>query len=162
MSVYGKEANCLLSCVLQDLKNPVFISGCRALGLIDKIVTGSMWRKLEKSSVSILDMSTELKKKFDLWSSDASELIEGTSRYIQDIDIHDDLVWKSLTLSDDSDIQTQELLQLLFNTFSLTTQRPLVDHLPGGTYYNVTDEFLLKKLIMFLPLMYLLKEILLL
>ena len=147
-SVHGKKANRLLDCVLQDLKNPVFISGCRALGLVDKIVTGPLWRKLEKSSVSILDMGTaycELKEKFDSWSKDASELIEGTARCILDVNIHIDSVWDSLTLSNDSDMQTQELLQLLFNTFSVTTKRLLVDHLPGGIYYNVTDEDLIKE-----------------
>ena len=35
---------------------------------------------------------------------------------------------------------TQELLQLLFHAFSVTTQKLLVDHLPNGIYYNVTDE----------------------
>lgn len=35
---------------------------------------------------------------------------------------------------------TQEILQLLFHALSVTTQRLLVDHLPNGIYYNVTDE----------------------
>jgi len=30
-------------------------------------------------------------------------------------------------------------LQILFNGFSVTTQRLLVDHLPGGKYYSVMD-----------------------
>ena len=34
---------------------------------------------------------------------------------------------------------TQELLQLLFGAFSNTTQRLLLDHLPGGMYNSVTD-----------------------
>ena len=35
---------------------------------------------------------------------------------------------------------TLELLQLLCNTFSVTTQRLLIDHLPNGIYYNDTNE----------------------
>lgn len=40
---------------------------------------------------------------------------------------------------------TLELLQLLCKAFSVTTQRLLVDHLPNGIYYNVTDEELIKE-----------------
>ena len=38
------------------IKNQVFIAGYRALGLIDKIVTGPLWRRLEESYVSVLEM----------------------------------------------------------------------------------------------------------
>ena len=48
-SIHGTQANRLLQSVLKDTKNTVFISGCRALGLIDKIVTGPLWRKLEET-----------------------------------------------------------------------------------------------------------------
>ena len=43
-SIHGKQGNRLLQCVLKDLKNPVLISGCRALGLIDN----SHWATLEE------------------------------------------------------------------------------------------------------------------
>ena len=39
----------------------------------------------------------------------------------------------------ESDLQTQELLQILFNAFSVTTQRLLIDHLPEGKHYSVTS-----------------------
>ena len=45
-SVHGKEANRLLQPVLSDLKDPNNIAGCRALCLINKVVTGPLWRKL--------------------------------------------------------------------------------------------------------------------
>jgi len=34
---------------------------------------------------------------------------------------------------------TQKVLQLLFGAFSVTTQRLLLDHLPGGKYHCVVD-----------------------
>lgn len=74
-SVHGRSANQLLASVLKDLKNPALIAGSRALGLINKIITGPLWRKLEESSVSVLEMGSiycKLKEKFDLWSSDSS------------------------------------------------------------------------------------------
>ena len=95
-SVHGKNANHLLESVLKDLKTPALIAGCRALGLIDKIITGPLWRKLEESSISVLEMGStycELKDKLDLWSSDSSSLLDGTARCIEGIAIHSDEVW---------------------------------------------------------------------
>ena len=56
---------------------------------------------------------------------------------------NNDEVWTTLTRSSTStDTLTLELLQLLFHTFSVTTQRLLVDHLPGG-YHDIMDETLI-------------------
>jgi len=142
-SVHGMQANQLLQSVLRDLKKPNLIAGCRALGLIDKIVTGPLWRKLVSKSMSVLSMGAtycEIKEQFDLWSEDASSLIDGSAICMADIDIHKDMVWEALIQSDSSDAATIEVLQLLFQAFSVTTQRLLVDHLPGGTHHDVTDK----------------------
>ena len=119
-SIHGTQANRLLQSVLKDTKNTVFISGCRALGLIDKIVTGPLWRKLEETSISILDMGStycEIKVKFHFWSKDSSKLIDGSARCILDIDVTDDEVFKALISSAANDGMTQELLQLFFMLF---------------------------------------------
>ena len=50
--------NKLLKAVLADVKVPEFLAGCKALGLINKIVTGPLWRVIESKDVSILDMNT--------------------------------------------------------------------------------------------------------
>ena len=68
-SVHGMQANQLLQSFLRDLKNPCLIAGCRALGLIDKIVTRPLWKKLVSKSVSVLAMGAtycEIKEQFDL------------------------------------------------------------------------------------------------
>ena len=145
-STHGQQANLLLKSVLRDLKNPILTTGCRGLGLIDKIITGPLWRKLSESSISVLKMSSvycEIKDKFDLWSEDASSLIDGSAICIKDISIHQDIVWERLIQSDSSDAGTVEVLQLLFRAFSATTQRLLIDHLPGG--HDVTDEDIIQE-----------------
>ena len=50
------NSNRLLQSVNADLHNPFYIAGCKALGIINKLVTGPLWRLLE-SNVSITDMS---------------------------------------------------------------------------------------------------------
>jgi E1A/CREB-binding protein len=143
-STHGQQANRLLQAVLDDLKQSVYISGCRALGLIDKAVTGPLWRKLEESNVSVLDMGTyytEMKTKFDSWSTDSRALAEGTACLSDDIPIHKDDVWNVLVASNDLiDTMTLEALQILFSAFSITTQRLLVDHLPGGIYSSFDND----------------------
>jgi E1A/CREB-binding protein len=146
--VHGKEANRLLQAVLADLKNPANIAGCRALGIIDKLVTGPLWRKLQESSASVLHMSSvysRAKNKFDVWSANSSCLLEGRD-CLEDGCIHEDNVWKALIEpSESTDVMTQELLQLLFGAFSKTTQRLLLDHLPGGMYNSITDSSLIEE-----------------
>ena len=141
-SVHGTQANLLLQAVLSDLKDPSNIVGCRALGLIDKVVTGPLWRKLMESSVSVLQLSSvysRVKTKFDEWSKDSLSVLEG-SDFLEDCpDLHKDEVWNALTESNETDVRTQEALQLLFGSFSAATQRLLLDHLPGGTYNSITD-----------------------
>ena len=48
--------NQLLRAVLADIQVPEYVAGCKALGLINKIKTGPLWRVLECSDVSILDI----------------------------------------------------------------------------------------------------------
>ena len=55
LKVWGVQ-NQLLKAVENDLHNEHYIAGCKSLGLIDKLITGPLWRLLE-SSVHILDMS---------------------------------------------------------------------------------------------------------
>ena len=70
-TVHGGNANRLLK-----FCNPMYIAGCRALGLIDKMVTGPLWRKIQESSSSILGLGSNycrMKEKFDVWSENSEE-----------------------------------------------------------------------------------------
>lgn len=131
------QPNRLLQAILSDLKQPVYISGCRALGLIEKMVTGPLWRKLEQSDVSVIDMGdyyTKMQAKFDFWSSDSQAFIEGTACIDDEVPIHQDEVWNALVESDENNTMTLEALQIVFSSFCITTQRLLIDHLPGGIH----------------------------
>lgn len=107
------------------------------------MVTGPLWRKLNESSASVLHMRsvyTRIKNKFDVWSDSSYTVLQGRE-FLEDCTcVHEDEVWNTLLESDEAtDVATQELLQLLFKSFSKTTQRLLLDHLPGGEYNAVTD-----------------------
>ena len=133
---HGSQLNQLLQAVLRDLKTPHLVAGCQALGII---VTGPFWRYLQISTISVLDMSatyTMMKEKFDEWGCDAQNLMDNKDRLFGEL-THDGDVFESLFKQ--SSAYTMELLQLLCKSFSLTIQRLLLDHLPGGQFHDVSD-----------------------
>ena len=105
------QANRLLQSVRSDLTNPCYIVGCRGLGLIDKIITGPLWRKLQESSLSVLGMGNiycEMKESFEFWGKDASDVIMGVAVIKSAGSLHKEEVWNVLTESNENDQQTQE------------------------------------------------------
>ena len=134
--------NRLLQAVLSDLQVSHFVAGARALGIIDKVITGPFWRHLESSSVSILEMSDtycKMKSNFEKWSKDAQAVMDNEDLLFPEFTNTDDPVAEVLFQSSQDDVMTQEILQLLFQSFVITLQRLVVDHLPGGMYNSVVD-----------------------
>ena len=134
--------NGLLRAILSDLRVPKHIAGCKALGIIDKLVTGPFWRKLESSTVSILDLSdiySVMKQSFDCWGEDATSVIDNQEVLFPEFTNFDDMVSKELFQQSSHDNLTQEALQLIFKSLASTTQRLVIDHLPGGQYHSVSD-----------------------
>jgi E1A/CREB-binding protein len=73
----------LVSAVCNYLKNPVYLAGCRAFGIIEKLFTGPIWRIIEASN-HILDLNEEwfnFKQTVEKMSSDASALVDGKIIY---------------------------------------------------------------------------------
>ena len=46
-----EDRNRLVSSVYNYVNNPVYLAGCRALGIIDKLLTGPIWRIIENVSI---------------------------------------------------------------------------------------------------------------
>ena len=134
--------NKLLKAVQEDLLNDHYIAGCKALGLIDKLITGPLWRLLE-SSVHILDMSDSYQKLLNFFhqcSMDSSTFITGETVPFPQIQVNKDEVWISLISASNYDNLTQQQLQTLFHTLALTTEKMLSDHLDGGQWDKPSDE----------------------
>ena len=139
--------NLLLQAVLADLKVPQYLAGCRALGMIDKLITGPLWRHLQLTSTSILTMSevyTYMMEKFEEWGDDAQVIVEGCANLLPQHETSDN-VYNALFTEADNDVMVQELLQLLFKSFAVTVQRLLLDHLPGGMFHSVTDSSMVEE-----------------
>ena len=131
-----KEDNKLLKAVFHDLQVPAYISGCRALGLINKFVTGPLWRLLE-SGIHILDMNQHyqrMEKLFSDLSVDASPFLAGNLCFFDGINITKDKVYEELIRPSEFDESTKQCLELIFGSLSIVTKRMLNDHLEGGKY----------------------------
>ena len=138
---YGAE-NSLLKAVAADLAEPVYLAGCKALGLINKLLTGPLWRVLE-SKMSILDMNevyTCMRDQFKVWSEDASSFLEGQTALFDDTTIKHGEILDDLLMENSNNAIVQELLQVLFKSFYILCERLLVDHLPGGVHDKPSEE----------------------
>ena len=134
--------NQLLKAVLADLSIPQYIAGCKALGIISKVVTAPLWRVLECKDVTILDMNerfrallTSLKN----WSSDPFSVIYGDAFVFDDFPPKEDDIYQSLFAKSNHDNTVCEILKLLFDAFYRHLMHLVEDHLPGGRYDDFGD-----------------------
>ena len=111
--------------------------GCRALGLVNKVITGPLWRVLEAPDISILDMNEyfqTLLNKLEEWSNDARPLLIGDAKLFAEFPTTEDALWNTLIEPNSTlDSCTQEILQILCSAFCVLLSRLVCDHLPGGT-----------------------------
>ena len=133
--------NLLIQALQADVKVPEFWAGCRALGLVNKFVTGPFWRLLE-SEVTITEMNNSYQNMvnhFKEWSEDASSLLTGEARLFPDIPLKIDNIFDSLLVPDENNTTVLEILQALFTAFATLFRRMVADHL-GDTYRDITDD----------------------
>ena len=91
--------NNLLKAVEEDISNRVFFAEIRALGIIDKLLTGPLWRLIEtKKSILLLNpYLLHLKIRLTDLCKDASSVLRDKKVFrLDDIEIHNDEVYDSL------------------------------------------------------------------
>lgn len=137
------DPNDLLKSVAFDSKEPVYIAGIRALGLIDKIITGPLWRIIE-TVPCVLSLNTylhQLKLNLESWSKDASPLLSGETVFGEsESEIHKDCIYEALTApSEDpmTEAYTQMALEICLGSMLIILERQAKDQLPGGKYWNL-------------------------
>ncbi|CAC5385327.1 unnamed protein product [Mytilus coruscus] len=138
-SIHGCT-NKLLSSVLVDIKEPLYIAGSRALGLISKLVCGPLWRKIEDSS-HVFYLNELLSALFDfleMGKVDSSIILSGNLKPFPD-QINNDEILNELLKPDDSDELTEQILQSLFTVMITLSKRQAGDHLPGGKFSTPTQ-----------------------
>ena len=132
------DDNNLLKAVSQDLNVKSYIAGCRALGLVDKFLTGPLWRLLVKVD-NVLDMNKYYQKIEDLClkvSENAEEFMKGNVIFFEEFEtdlMNRDEIYDALMESNEEyDLLTKQIIEIIFGGFSVITKRMLHDHLSGG------------------------------
>jgi len=139
-SIYGTP-NRLLQTVFDNIQVPQYLAGCKALGIINKYISGPLWRKLE-SKISITEMSRayqDMYDKFKEWANDSSDLLTGNDLLFPDIPLKGDVLTELLSPSPYDDLAT-ECLQIMFKSFVSLMERLLQDHLDGGKFSESSSE----------------------
>uniref|UniRef100_A0A8W8MPP0 Uncharacterized protein n=1 Tax=Magallana gigas TaxID=29159 RepID=A0A8W8MPP0_MAGGI len=137
------DPNELLKSISFDVNEKVYTSSLRALGIIDKIITGPFWRVIEKTE-NILDLNPVLlnmKLNLQDLSQDASPLLEGHLVFPEE-SVHKDEVYDSLFENTNDAIfetYTQMALELAIGGMLLILERQAKDQLPGGIYYEPSE-----------------------
>jgi len=141
------EPNQLLKSVGFDIKEKVLFAGCRALGIMDKLVTAPFWQILEADG-SILDLNEDLndlnedlyhiKQKLEQWENDGSCHFSGEEMF-QSAKIKDDHLFAELFKETDDvelDAMTQMALELVAGEMLIILERQASQQLPGGQYWE--------------------------
>ncbi|XP_072049567.1 LOW QUALITY PROTEIN: uncharacterized protein [Amphiura filiformis] len=137
------DPNNLLKAVHYDIQQKIYLAQIRALGVIDKVITGPFWRLVEKTP-NVLELNKPLNdmlQKLKSWAINATPLLEQEPLF-SNIDIHKDEVYDALfTESDDTDFTTytQVALEMILTGMVLILERQAKDQLEGGKYFNPSE-----------------------
>jgi hypothetical protein len=117
----------------------------RELGIIDKVITGPLWRLIEiKGSIlSLNPYLSILMEKLQKWGRDTSSICESDQLFF-DIPVHKDDVYESLFEDCDPELDTltQMALELLSHSILLILDRLAKDQLPTGKYADPSPELI--------------------
>ena len=119
--------------MLEDLEVDTHKAGVRALGILDKFITGPYWRKLNmcENILALNNPLQELKEKLEKLSGDCSVLLDGTFKLYPDVDVHVDAIYDVLLTPDDTDSTTQVFLEAMMHGLLLILERQAEDQLEG-------------------------------
>lgn len=131
-NVWGTP-NRLLKSVLEDASNNVNVAGCKALGLINKHITGPLWRILE-SNLHILDLPQYYQRLLTFVSDcqDPSGFMTGEDVPFPEMAITKDSVWIALVReSKKFDHLVAQILLSCFKSIEVILGRVISDQEPA-------------------------------
>lgn len=133
-------SNGLLQSLLKDLKTPFFIAGCKALGLISKLISTPLWNVIENKQVSISMMNARFLQLL-VYLNDVSENLEkyvtGECVVFDDVPIKKDQVYECLIKPRKFDENVIIILSVVLPALAKLIRKQYGDHLPGGCHENV-------------------------
>ena len=130
--------NRLLQAVKQDMDELIHVAGCRALGIVDKLITGPFWRLIEgdEEYLSLNNKIESMREKLLTWADDATPLLYNEEKLFPEIDVHEDSTYKELFRLRNTELDplTVEAVEIMMHHFACVLGRQLHDQLPGGRF----------------------------
>ena len=131
--------NKLLLSVQWDLGLTAYYVGCRALGLIEKLVIGTLWKIISKEK-HILNTSAHYQdflSFFELYVVDASAFMKGDKTLCDFAFVNKDVCYRKLITPDKLiDDMIKQSLEIIFSRLAALTRRMLHDHVGDGKFAN--------------------------
>ena len=140
----GHELNRLTRSVLHDLETPIYVAGCKALGLISKLVTTPLWDLLEDKTIHVLEMCRYylmLKNGLMDAAKNLGEFLTGKLRPFQEaVKVKEDCVYDSLVeSSEEYDHYCISILAVILPALAQYVTKKFADYLPGGKFTGLTQ-----------------------
>ena len=136
--------NFLHESISQDIDSPVFLSAFRALGIFNKLVSGPLFQKIEEQGhvFSLNKIWESLSDLMESFSKDGSAMMKAQINFLNHLRTEDEVFHDLVAETDDPVFETltQECLEMICCSCSVVIQKQLKDQLPGGKYYQPTNE----------------------
>ncbi len=131
----------MLQSILFDINEDVYLAGVRALGIIDKLLTGPFQREVS-SKGSVLDLNSMLLKLINtlqIWSENGSEAIRSHDSPLE-LDVKKDKLFEALFEQHDPefDAMTALAIEVAAAEMLILVERQAESQLPGGKYADPT------------------------
>ena len=140
------KKNNLLTVAYYDLNVTQFKIGSRALELINTLVTGPLWRRLECEKF-VLDMSVHYKNMlvlFEKWASNCILFVKGEESLFSEL-VHKVDPFNVLVQPNEEIVQdTIQCLELFFGSFVVVSHQMLRDHLKASKYAEPSKELMIE------------------
>ena len=136
------QSNNLLKAVSCDIKVKEYLAGCKALGLVSRLITGPLWCLLENKTIHIMEMNLHyLELTTFLTDANIQKVMDGSLEIFSDATVvNKDPIFESLIQPWEHDYLVEVLLGVILPALGELCKRLFSDHLPGGKWANVTEE----------------------
>ena len=129
---------------LYDLKQPYLVAGCKALGLVCKLVTTPFWTLIEKKTQHILDMNVkciQLTTFLRDATANVTDFMTGNIRAFPDIEIKEDCWYEDLVTPSKYDDDCASLLPVMPPDLAKLAENIFQKQLLGCIYSEPSEEF---------------------
>lgn len=133
--------NLLLQAVFEDIKETMYIAGCKCLGLLSKLFTSPFWRLVEyRGNILEMNENYQLMTSFlEAASVDPSEFMTGHLCPFPELVVKDH-VYDVLVKQDSSlDGTVHSLLMVIFTSWLAYLRNIVKDHLSGGKFSSPSE-----------------------